>query len=379
MDPAPMTIIHITPQLRLGAGRYLVDTALEQALGLGHRILVITSTDCDENWRTDPKLVSELEHRNIEVRTLGDFFRRNAGFLHQAGARLQEICAASAGPLMVHAHTAMAAAVGHWARPDGLVATCHGWGAGRPADIDLEDSLAYQLCDVVVTYSQYWAERLTQDMAVAAPKVVLMGLDLRRFPPFPEHSLLNPTPVRMVTVCELTPRKGVDLLLHALPAIWQQLPEVELHIIGHGESAADLRRLAEQVDPGSRRVIFHGALPSPYEQLGEFDLFVLASRSDNLPVVLLEAMLAGLPMAATAVGGVAELIAAAACGVVIPPESSEALAHGILSLLRQGRENMRALGRRGERFCRREYDVRITAAKLEPVYRQAIKMRARLH
>jgi glycosyltransferase involved in cell wall biosynthesis len=265
----------------------------------------------------------------------------------------------------------MAAAVGHWAQPDGLVATCHGWGAGRPAEMDLQDSLAYQLCDSVVTYSRYWADRLTRDLAVPSPVILPMGLDLQRFPRLPEKQPCLSDPLRLVTVCELTPRKGVDLLLNAMPAIWERQPEAELHILGHGESARNLQLLAAKLDPGMKRVFFHGAVAHPYDQLANFDLFVLASRSDNLPVAILEAMLAGLPIVATAVGGVPDLISAAGCGRALPPESSAALAEAILAMVDQGQRKLAALGRKGERFGRRHFDVRFAALKIERIYQTA--------
>jgi glycosyltransferase involved in cell wall biosynthesis len=367
------TIFHVIAQLRLGAGRFVADAAIEQARGRGHRVTVCVSADADEHWRTDPRLVSELAPHGIQVQTIGDFFHRRLDLLHEAAARLRELRERSAGTVIVHAHTAMAAAVGHWAQPDGLIATCHGWGTGRPAEMDLQDSLAYQLCDSVVTYSRYWADRLTRDLAVPSPMNLPMGLDLERFPPLPETQRRLSDPLRLVTVCELTPRKGVDLLLNAMPAVWERRPEAELHILGHGESAADLQRLAAKLDPGMKGVFFHGAVPHPYDQLANFDLFVLASRSDNLPVAILEAMLAGLPIVATAVGGVPDLISAAVCGRVLPPESSAALAEAILAMGEQGRRKLAALGRKGERFVRRRFDGRKLSLALERIYRNALR------
>lgn len=373
-----MTIIHLIAQLRFGAGRYVVDTAIEQARGLKHNVIVCVSMDADEYWRTDPKLVSELDYHGIGVRTLGDFFHRQTDQIHRAGERLRDLKKNARGAFVIHAHTAMAAAAGHWAQPDALVMTCHGWGASRPADIDLEDSLAYQLCDSVVTYSYHWAERLKQDMAVRRPQVVLMGLDLDRYPQAADMNVPDSAPLRIVTACELTPRKGVDLLLNAMPEVWKQMPGVELHIMGNGDAAERLRLQAARIDPKKGRICFHGTVPNPYDRLSAFDLFVLASRSDNLPVILLEAMLARLPIVATAVGGVPELVSTSKCGTIVEPESAEALAEGILAALKAGRPAMVEGGAKGERFVRDRLDVRKTAAALDAVYRDALQRREAL-
>jgi glycosyltransferase involved in cell wall biosynthesis len=123
------------------------------------------------------------------------------------------------------------------------------------------------------------------------------------------------------------------------------------------------------------RICFHGTVPNPYDRLPAFDLFVLASRSDNLPVILLEAMLARLPIVATAVGGVPELISAAECGTIVPPESSEALAEGMLAAVKAGRHTRISSGMKGEQFVRDQLDVRCTAAALDAVYREALQKR----
>ncbi len=373
MTHQPMTVIHLIAQLRFGAGRYVVDTAVEQCLGLKHRVIVCVSRDVDEVWRTDSKLVAELAANHVEVRTIGDFFHRRVDLLHKAAGQLQILRAESVGSVIVHAHTAMAAAVGHWSHPDGLVVSCHGWAAGRPPEFDVEDSLAYQLCDSVLTYSRHWADRLTTDLGASNPVVIPMGLDLRRFPSPPRRQSSAKAPFRLVTVCELTPRKGVDLLLNAMPTVWNFMPDVELHIIGHGESAADLRALAGTLDPGLKRVKFHGAIASPFERLVEFDVFVLATRSDNLPIALLEAMLARIPIVATAVGGIPDLVASASCGLVVPPDSACSLADAIVSMLRQSNAQITSLAKNGERFCRGHFDVRKAVSRLDHIYRSACR------
>jgi glycosyltransferase involved in cell wall biosynthesis len=375
MDRIPRvdaSIIHVIPQLRLGAGRVVTDTAIEQTRSSSsRRIEVCISTDSDEYWRSDSNLISELAENGIPVRAIGDFFHRRTDLLHGAGARLRSLRESFAGKVIVHAHSAMAAAVGHRANPDALIATCHGWGAARSAEMDLQDSIAYRLCDSVLTYSQYWSNRLRDDLAVADPKVISMGLDLRRFPPVEKENSSH-GPCRIVTVCELTHRKGADILLRTMPFIWNQRPQTELHIIGSGDATDELLVLAAQMDPEMKRIVFHGQLANPYVRLAEFDLFVLGSRSDNLPVALIESMLAGVPIVATAVGGVPELIASGGCGRTVTAESVSALAEGICELITLDRAQLSDLGSKGEIHARRRFDVRRTNIEIESAYRRAL-------
>ena len=91
MNSASMTVIHLVAQLRFGAGRYVVDTAIEQARSLKHDVIVCVSSDADDYWRTDPKLVSELDGHGIQVRTIGDFFHRQADRIHQSATYLRNM------------------------------------------------------------------------------------------------------------------------------------------------------------------------------------------------------------------------------------------------------------------------------------------------
>jgi glycosyltransferase involved in cell wall biosynthesis len=367
MNQNSATIFHITAQLRFGAGRYVVDTAIEQARTFKHSVMVCVSDDVDQHWRTDHKLVSELACSGIETKTIGDFFHRNPDSMHKSAALLRQLVDQANARTVVHAHTAMAAAVGNWARPDCLVATCHGWGFDRQGHMDLQDSLAYQLCDSVSTVSENWANRLMNELAVNDPKVVRIGLNLDRYPAITNRKVEAPQ-FKIATVCELTPRKGVDVLLKAMPAVWEKMTDAELHIIGHGDTAEELHLLAAKLDPGMKRVVFHGMVPNPYSMLGEFDLFVLPSRSDNMPIVLIEAMLAGLPIISTQVGGIPEIIEAGKCGTVVAPDSVDALKEEIIGALKKGRARLSSVGLDGEDYARRELDVRKTAMQLEPLY-----------
>jgi glycosyltransferase involved in cell wall biosynthesis len=373
MEAHSVAIMHLIAQLRFGAGRYLVDTAIEQMRGLGHTVMVCVSTDVDENWRTDPKLVSELADYGIRVKPVGDFFHRRPGLIQESAACLGRLRKEIGSRVIMHAHTAMAAAAGYWAQADGLVVTCHGWGTGRPPEMDLGDSLAYQLCDSVTTYSHYWAGRVKKDLAVQDVDVSMMGLDLARYPQFSKNPNGKSTAVRIATVCELTHRKGVDLLLNSMPMVWSRFPSAELHITGNGDAADALRSMAKFIDAGRKRIFFHGTVAEPYKHLEGFDLFVLASRSDNLPVVLIEAMLARLPIVSTFVGGIPEIIWDAECGEIVPPESAAALADGIIRTLNRGRGELAEIGEKGECFVRDRFDVRRTAVELEKIYSDAFR------
>lgn len=132
-----------------------------------------------------------------------------------------------------------------------------------------------------------------------------------------------PTPCDLLFVGRLDPQKGVDLLLDAL----RRLPGTTLRIVGDGPQGEELRRTA--ADPAlAERITFAGAL-DPHgvrAHMATAGALVLPSRTENYPLVLLEAMAAGVPVVATAVGGVAELLDDGAAGWLAPPRDPAALA-----------------------------------------------------
>lgn len=116
-------------------------------------------------------------------------------------------------------------------------------------------------------------------------------------------------PVRLLTVGLLdTPRKGVDVLLEAL-ALVPGRERLRLDVVGEGELRPGYEELAERLGL-AETVSFHALEPKAAlaERMRGADLFVLASRYENNPCVVLEAMASGLPVVATRVGGVPEVV-----------------------------------------------------------------------
>lgn len=136
------------------------------------------------------------------------------------------------------------------------------------------------------------------------------------------------TPTRLITVGRLARVKGQDILLRALPYLGHAVDE--LVIVGDGPEGPNLRRLACQLQVASK-VTFLGARDDIPELLAQSDLFVAPSRSEGLPVAVLEAMAAAMPVVATAVGGTCDVLDGV--GWLAPPRDPEALAHKIKSAL----------------------------------------------
>jgi glycosyltransferase involved in cell wall biosynthesis len=134
-------------------------------------------------------------------------------------------------------------------------------------------------------------------------------------------------------VAQLIERKGHDVLLAALPAIADRHPRVRVLCFGQGPRADRLRRRIA-ADPLLReRVVLAGHEPALEQYMPGFDLLVHPARAEGLGVAVLEAMSCGVPVIASAVGGLAESIEHARTGLLVPPDDPSALAAATIALL----------------------------------------------
>jgi glycosyltransferase involved in cell wall biosynthesis len=150
-------------------------------------------------------------------------------------------------------------------------------------------------------------------------------------------------------VGRLIPVKGADVFLRAVARL-TELP-VTISIIGDGSEKERLEELAREAGL-SDRVRFHGTVPEAARYISAFDVFVLSSRSEGIPVTLLEAMAANVPAVVTSVGGVPEVVGPDEA-VLVQPEDPVALAAAIESVVRDRAGAMR----RAEAAARRLHAV----------------------
>ena len=133
------------------------------------------------------------------------------------------------------------------------------------------------------------------------------------------------------SVARLHPTKGLNTLLTAAQTLQSQYPKLHVLIIGEGPLRSALE---EQAKGYNLAYTFPGYLPQAYLALPAMDIFVLPSVSEGMGLVLLEAMQAHLPLVATAVGGIPEVIRPSRDGLLIPSQQPQELAQALEKLLR---------------------------------------------
>ena len=131
------------------------------------------------------------------------------------------------------------------------------------------------------------------------------------------------------TMGRLSPVKDQQTLLEAFAVVYGSYPQCRLEILGDGELRQTLEERAIKLGV-SGAVLFRGWSTDIAAFLSRLDAFVLSSVSEGLPLTILEAMAAGLPIIATAVGGVPEVVSGAGCGWLCPPSDPAALAAAMI-------------------------------------------------
>jgi glycosyltransferase involved in cell wall biosynthesis len=137
---------------------------------------------------------------------------------------------------------------------------------------------------------------------------------------------------RFVAVGRLEPQKGFDLLLDAFARVVRQIPTAQLTIFGEGPQRALLEQQASTLGIGDH-VTLAGLTPTPGDWIHSADIFVLSSRYEGFPNVLIEAMVAGLAtIAFDCPWGPAEIIASPDTGIQVPPGDAGKLGDAMLRL-----------------------------------------------
>jgi glycosyltransferase involved in cell wall biosynthesis len=195
--------------------------------------------------------------------------------------------------------------------------------------------------------------------------VILNGVDCERFTCGRSFEL-SPAPV-IGTIGRLHVQKGHRFLLDAMPAILRRTPGAQLVIIGGGSLREELVEQARVLGVQAS-VKFAGETTDSPDALRRMDLFVLPSLWEGFPIVVLEAMASGLPIVATAVDGITEMLSDHDTGLLIAPQRADLLASAVTALLENG-SLRRRLGEAALADVRARFGVDRMVRETEEVYK----------
>ncbi len=236
--------------------------------------------------------------------------------------------------------------------------------------------LLHQASLVVGVSRQVIEPFLNEGMAAAKTQVIYNGIDFSRLQPKTCDDLRRQLsiPDGATIVCaigSLIRRKGQDILLRAF-SLLGPARNIHLLIVGDGPERANLERLVAELGL-QPRVQFLGYSNDVGGICAASDIMALASRMDSFGLVLAEAGYLGLPVLATAVGGIPEVIEHGATGLLVPPEHPQALAAALARLI-DDRDYRERLGCAGKKRAKALFSVERMAADFHQTYDRLDRM-----
>ena len=156
------------------------------------------------------------------------------------------------------------------------------------------------------------------------------------------------------------------MLLRAL----QRIPELTAVLVGSGPEREALERLAAELGV-SDRLILPGWTDEPRAWMAMFDVFAIPSRSEGMPLVLIEAMLASRAVVATSVGGIPDIVVDGETGLLVAPEDADALTEALRRLLDDD-ELRETMGARGRERARSEFSLEQMVESFEALYEECL-------
>ena len=320
--------------LHIETGRHLYGGALQVASlvrGLqsrGHRAVVL----CPRGSGVEKEL-------SADAPVVGVPFAGDADLLFVARA-VRAIRAEK--PDVVHLHSRRGADIfgGAAARICRVPAVVLSRRVDDPISLGILNRLRFgPLCDRVIAISDGIRGELLR-AGVPAPKVEMVRscVDVcqyraprdRRW--FGEEFGVPPDAAVVGVIAQLIERKGHDYLLRAMPAILRRFPECRTVFFGQGPRRAQLEESARELEVEDR-IVFAGFRPDLPRVLPNLDLVVHPATMEGLGVSLLQTAAAGVPIVASAVGGIPEIVIDGETGLLVPPRDSDAIAAAAVRVL----------------------------------------------
>ena len=194
----------------------------------------------------------------------------------------------------------------------------------------------------MIAISKPVARHLKEDFKVPESKVHLIanGIDLKKFQMAAEgmrqesrqrYALGNDALIGVIA--RLSDVKGIDQLIKAMPLVLKEVPEANLLIAGQGPQELELRKLTDLL--GLKACVhFKDTVNQTQELLHAFDVFVMPSMMEGLGLSVIEAQACGIPVVASRVGGLIDLIEDGKSGYLVAPKDTAALADRIVRVLK---------------------------------------------
>jgi glycosyltransferase involved in cell wall biosynthesis len=246
-----------------------------------------------------------------------------------------------------------------------LVSTKHNDDPFRAGGFRFVERLLARRADRVIAITAALARFQIERVGLPPDKVEVIHYGLDDVPQAWGPNPSDPVPADarvLLCVCRLERQKGVDVAIRAL----SDVDGAHLVVLGEGPERPELEQLARELDVP---VYLPGRVPDVSAWLRRASLLVHPARWEGFGLALLEAMLAGLPVVATRVSSIPEIVVDGETGLLVPPDDAAALARAVNQVLTQPS----GYGERGLERARREFSVARMADRTLTVYERACR------
>jgi glycosyltransferase involved in cell wall biosynthesis len=224
-----------------------------------------------------------------------------------------------------------------------------------------------------ITATSKMLKRLTKELASSEKKVIRIpfGVDLNKFRP--ESIKNNNKGITLGVIKRLDPKYGIEYLIKAFALVEKRYSNTRLLIVGDGSLRSKLKKLSSQLGC-DKKIKFLGNIPHFQipKMLNEMDIFVMPSLQESFGVAALEASACQLPVIASNVGGVPEVILDKKTGLLIPPQDPSAIAEAIIYLI-ENPDLRQKLGEFGRNFVMKNYNWHENAKRMENLYQEVLR------
>ena len=336
-----MKVLYVITKANWGGAQKYVFELASAAKAAGHDVAVA--------YGEPGKLAQVLEASGIRTRQIAGLGRDVS--LGEVSALVVLVRAIrEESPHVLHVNSSKAGALGclagRLAGVPRIVFTAHGWGFNetRPwwqkALIFTASGITVWLSQTTICVSEAVARDIRRMPGVSGKLVVVRNgiLCPTLLPREDARAKLSPPSIGKYwigMVSELHPTKRVNDVIEAMRTVVAEHPEAQLVVIGEGEERERLRDLIRDLKLRDH-VYLAGFVPEAATLLKAFDLFIQASVSEAMVFAVLEAACASLPVIATRVGGIPEIIPDNDHGILVPAKDPAAIAAGVLALMKDG-------------------------------------------
>jgi len=339
-----MKIVQLLPSLELGGMERLAVDLARQQKAEGHEPSIYCTSHRGQ-------LAPELQSADIPVHSFGKTRGFSLRLIRDLVSRLHVD-----RPEVLHAHNALvlhyAIVAARLARVPVVVNTRHGGNNNWDPHCERIWRHAVRWIDSLVFVSEGVRDfYVTRDrLSRRNTSVIYNGIDVGKFTSRPAHPTATLPTFRVGSVGRLVPAKDHITLIRSFVMVSAAIPTAELHIVGDGPCRSAISQTAESLGIANR-VFLHGASLDVPGFLSTLDLFVLSSIDEGLPISLMEALAAGLPVVSTRLPGLTELAPENVVAGYCTPGQPESLAEQILRAAK--RTDLPALGKAASRWAER--------------------------